>query len=69
MIPPALKNKLFINMVIHQIQRCPAKSQNVNVSGASHIHIKVNIQWMLYCLVHNIEKISYFGKSYSIQGV
>jgi transposase len=31
--------------------------------------IKVNIQWLLYCLVHNIEKISNFGKSYSLQGV
>jgi hypothetical protein len=30
--------------------------------------VKVNIQWMLYCLVHNIEKIANFGKSYSIQG-
>jgi len=28
--------------------------------------IKVNIQWMLYCLVHNIEKISNFGRSYSM---
>ena len=28
-------------------------------------HIKVNIQWMLYCLVHNIEKISNFGKIYA----
>jgi len=28
--------------------------------------IKVNIQWMLYCLVHNIEKIANFGKSYII---
>jgi len=27
--------------------------------------IKVNIQWMLYCLVHNIEKIINFGKSYA----
>ena len=26
--------------------------------------IKVNIQWMLYCLVHNIEKITNFGRSY-----
>jgi transposase len=26
--------------------------------------IKVNIQWVLYCLVHNIEKIINFGKSY-----
>ena len=29
---------------------------------------KVNIQWMLYCLVHNIEKITNYGRSYSIQG-
>ena len=28
--------------------------------------IKVNIQWMLYCLVHNIEKIVNFGKSYAM---
>jgi transposase len=27
---------------------------------------KVNIQWMLYCLVHNIEKIMNFGKSYAM---
>lgn len=31
--------------------------------------IKVNIQWMLYCLVHNIEKITNFGKSYSMEEV
>jgi transposase len=29
-------------------------------------HIKVNIQWMLYCVVHNIEKIMNFGKSYAM---
>jgi hypothetical protein len=28
--------------------------------------IKVNIQWMLYYLVHNIEKIANFGKSYAM---
>jgi len=28
--------------------------------------IKVNIQWMLYCLVHNIEKIVNFGKTYGV---
>jgi len=28
--------------------------------------IKVNIQWMLYCLVHNIEKVLHFGKSYAM---
>ena len=27
---------------------------------------KVNIQWMLYCLVHNIEKILHFGRSYAM---
>ena len=26
--------------------------------------IKVNVQWLLYCLVHNIEKIINYGKSY-----
>ncbi|MDY6861481.1 MAG: transposase [Thermodesulfobacteriota bacterium] len=31
--------------------------------------IKVNIQWMLYCLVHNIEKIINFGKSYAVAKV
>lgn len=28
--------------------------------------IKVNIQWMLYCLVHNIEKIINYGKNYAM---
>ena len=28
--------------------------------------IKVNIQWMLYCLVHNIEKVSKYGRSYNM---
>jgi len=28
--------------------------------------VKVNIQWMLYCLVHNIEKIVNFGRSYAM---
>jgi len=28
--------------------------------------IKVNIQWMLYCLVHNIEKILHFGAAYAM---
>ena len=23
--------------------------------------IKINIQWMLYCMVHNIEKIVHYG--------
>lgn len=27
---------------------------------------KVNIQWMLYCLVHNIEKVLHFGASYAM---
>ena len=30
---------------------------------------KVNIQLMLYCIVHNIEKICNYGSSYSIQEV
>ncbi len=28
--------------------------------------LKVNIQWALYCLVHNIEKILNFGRSYAM---
>jgi hypothetical protein len=28
---------------------------------------KVNIQWMLYCLVHNIEKIINYGTSYNMR--
>ena len=28
--------------------------------------IKVGIQWKLYCLVHNIEKIMNFGRSYAM---
>jgi len=28
--------------------------------------IKVNIQWLLYCLVHNIEKIANYGKTYGM---
>ncbi len=27
--------------------------------------IKVTIQWLLYCIVHNIEKLSHFGYSFS----
>jgi hypothetical protein len=27
--------------------------------------IKVNIQWLLYCLVHNIEKILNYGAAYA----
>jgi len=30
---------------------------------------KVNIQWMLYCLVHNIEKIMNFGRNYAMGAV
>jgi hypothetical protein len=28
--------------------------------------LKVNTQWMLYCLVHNIEKILHYGKRYAL---
>jgi len=27
--------------------------------------IKVTIQWLLYCIVHNIEKIAHFGAGYA----
>ena len=26
--------------------------------------LKVNIQWLPYCLVHNLEKIAHYGKTY-----
>lgn len=29
-------------------------------------NIKINIQWKLYCLVHNIEKINNYGSSYAV---
>jgi len=29
---------------------------------------KVNMQWTLYCLAHNVEKIIHFGKSYAMEG-
>ena len=28
--------------------------------------LKVNVQWMLYCLVHNIEKLANFGATYAM---
>lgn len=28
--------------------------------------IKVNIQWMLYCMIHNIEKIAHYGVKYGM---
>ncbi len=28
--------------------------------------IKVNIQWLLYCMVHNIEKIVNFGSEFAV---
>jgi len=28
--------------------------------------VKVNIQWLLYCMVHNIEKINNYGHAYAI---
>ncbi|MEA3224197.1 MAG: transposase [Thermodesulfobacteriota bacterium] len=29
--------------------------------------IKVNIQWLPYCLIHNIEKIVNYGKTHGMQ--
>jgi len=29
--------------------------------------IKVNIQWLLYCMVHNIEKIANFGPAFAVE--
>ncbi len=27
--------------------------------------VKVGIQWLLYCIVHNVEKVSNYGRSYA----
>jgi hypothetical protein len=27
--------------------------------------VKVNIQWLLYCMIHNIEKIANYGSTYA----
>jgi IS5 family transposase len=29
--------------------------------------IKVNIQWLLYCMVHNIEKIANCGPAFAVR--
>ena len=29
--------------------------------------VKVNIQWILYCMVHNIEKIANFGSAFAVE--
>ena len=29
--------------------------------------VKVNIQWLLYCMVHNIEKIANFGPAFAVE--
>ena len=29
--------------------------------------VKVNIQWLLYCMVHNIEKIVNFGPAFAVR--
>ena len=31
--------------------------------------IKVNIQWLLYCLVHNIEKILNYGMAPAVHNI
>jgi transposase len=54
----------IVEPVFGNIRACK-KMDRLTLRG----QIKVNIQWMLYCLVHNIEKITNFGRSYSIQGV
>jgi len=30
--------------------------------------IKINIQWLLYCMVHNIEKIANYGFASGVSG-
>ena len=37
--------------------RCHKRLDRFTLRGRS----KVNVQWMLFCLVHNIEKILHYG--------
>ena len=51
----------IVEPVFGNIRSCK-KMDRFTLRGRS----KVNIQWMLYCLVHNIEKIKNFGKTYAM---
>jgi len=53
------KRLAIVEPVFGNIRACK-KMNRFTLRGRS----KVNIQWMLYCLVHNIEKIANFGCSY-----
>jgi len=54
----------IVEPVFGNIRACK-KMDRLTLRG----RIKVNIQWMLYCLVHNIEKIINYGKNYAMTGV
>jgi IS5 family transposase len=47
----AIVEPVFANLRIHK------RLDRFTLRGK----IKVNIQWMLYCMVHNIEKIANYG--------
>jgi hypothetical protein len=51
----AVVEPVFANIEIHKgMNRFTLRSE-----------IKVNIQWMLYCMIHNIGKILTYGVSYA----
>lgn len=55
------KRMSIVEPVFGNIRTCK-KMDRFTVRGK----IKVNIQWMFYCIVHNIEKIINYGKSYAM---
>jgi len=52
----AIVEPVFANIRIHKrVDRFTLRSK-----------VKVNIQWLLYCMVHNIEKIANFGLGFAV---
>ena len=44
------------------------KSENQRMKVKEKVDvIKVTIQWLLYCMVHNIEKIANFGPPFAVE--
>jgi len=52
------------HLTVHANVRVPKRTDRFTLRG----RLKVNIQWMLYCPVHNMEKIVNFGESYAMAG-
>ena len=58
------KRMSIVEPVFGNIRTCK-KMDRFTLRGKT----KVNIQWMLYCLVHNIEKIINYGISYNMEPI